>query len=55
MVRLGHDVAGALVVDLLESLVVVHQDRARPGRERDREREVVALGGPRSSASGNRR
>ena len=30
VVRLGHHVPGALVVDLLEPLVVVHEDRRRP-------------------------
>ena len=42
VVGLGHDVAGALVVDPLEPLVAVHQHLARPGRDRERERQVVA-------------
>ena len=45
VVRLGHDVAGALVVDLLEPLVVVHQDHAGLARDVARELELVAVGG----------
>jgi hypothetical protein len=51
VVRLGHDVAGALVVDPLELLVVVHQDPAGSRRGLDRERE---LGGPRRSRAARR-
>ena len=37
VVGLGHDVPGALVVDLLEPLVVVHQHDPGPDREIERE------------------
>ena len=36
VVGLGHDVAGALVVDPLEALVAVHEDDAGGGRGRPR-------------------
>ena len=45
VVGLGHDVAGALVVDPLEALVAVHQHLARAGRERQPERQVVRAAG----------
>ena len=58
VVGLGHDVAGALVVDPLEPLVAVHQHLAGAGREREREREVVGAAlagdGPRAPAHGVR-
>ena len=41
VVRLGHDVPGALVVDLLEPLVAIHQDLAGPDGEREREGQLV--------------
>jgi hypothetical protein len=41
VVGLGHDVARALVVDALQSLVPIHQDLARASRERDGELELV--------------
>ncbi len=44
VVGLGHDVARALVVDLLEPLVVVHQDHAGPPGDVEREVEVVEVG-----------
>ena len=45
VVRLGHHVAGALVVDLLEPLVAVHQDLAGANGQAQRERELVRVGG----------
>ena len=41
MVRLGHDVASALVVDLFEPLVMVHQDDPRLAGEIPGEVEIV--------------
>src|SRR4029079_11360471 len=41
VVRLGHDVTRALVVDALQSLVPIHQDLARASRERDGELELL--------------
>ena len=43
VVGLGHDVAGALVVDLLEPFVVVHQHDPGPDREVEREGELVRV------------
>ena len=45
VVGLGHDVAGALVMDPLEALVAVHQHLAGAGRERQPERQVVRAAG----------
>ena len=52
VVRLGHDVPGALVVDLLEPLVAVHQDLAGADRDRLRERQLALVGGGRRRLRG---
>ena len=48
MVRLGHDVLRALVVDPLEPLVVVHEHLAGADGEAQRECELVRVGGLRT-------
>ena len=53
VVRLGHDIACALVVDPLETLVAVDEDLPRSGREGDPEGEIVA--GPADRLVGGRR
>ena len=47
VIRLGHDVPGALVVDPLETLVVVHQHDPGSARQLEREGQLVGPGGVR--------